>query len=72
VSIQPELPSLGVTPEHYQVRHVERLLERVRSMTGLGYTDDYLTVSVAEVMGALAEGQAEWDEETARGLVHDE
>ena len=58
--------------EHYQVRHVERLLERVRSMSGLGYTDDYLTVSVAEVMGALAEGQAEWDEETARGLVPDE
>ena len=72
MSTQPELPSLGVTPEHYQIKHVHRLLDRVRSMSGLGYTDDYITLSVAEVMGALAEGQAQWEEETAKGLVPDE
>ena len=72
MSIQPELPSLGVTPEHYEIKHVHRLLDRVRSTSMFGYGDENLTVSVAEVMGALAEGRAQWEEETAKGLVPDE
>lgn len=49
--------------EAMQISHLNRLLDRVRAMSGFGYEDQWLTVSIAEIEGALAEGGAEWDAE---------
>jgi hypothetical protein len=49
--------------EQAQIEAVERLLQRQRDMSGFGYDDGFITVSIGEVEGALTEGAAEWDAE---------
>lgn len=53
------------TKEQRQVEHVQRLLDRTRSMSRLGFEDQWLTVAVSEVEGALAEGAQEWEAEAS-------
>jgi hypothetical protein len=43
-----------------QIEHIERLIERQKSMTRLGLGDDFMTLSVAEIRGAMAEAEQEW------------
>lgn len=45
----------------HQVDAVERLLDRQRNMSSFGYSDGFITVSLEEVAGALAEGAAAYD-----------
>jgi hypothetical protein len=49
--------------EKRQLEHLQRLLDRTRSMSKLGFDDAWLTVNVSEINGALEEGGAEWDAE---------
>ena len=44
-----------------QIEHIERLIERQKSMTRLGLDEEFMTLSVGEIRGALAEAEAEWD-----------
>lgn len=54
-----------------QIAHVERLMDRVRAMSRFGYSDEHLTVTLAEITGALTEGGVEWDAEQI-GVIPDE
>lgn len=51
---------------------VERLLDRQRNMSSFGYGDGFITVSIEEVAGALAEGAAEWDAQQVGVIPPDE
>lgn len=55
----------GVTARHtkaeMQVEAVEALLQRQASMSRLGFSDDFMTVGVGEVRGAMAEAAARWE-----------
>jgi hypothetical protein len=44
-----------------QIEHIERLIERQQSMTRLGLDEEFMTVSVGEIRGALVEAKVEWD-----------
>ena len=52
-----------------QIEHIERLIERQQSMTRLSLGDDYMTVSVGEIKGAMAEAAQEWVLES-RGIKY--
>lgn len=55
----------GVTLRHtkaeMQVAAVEALLDRQSSMSSFEFGDDFVTVSVGEVRGALQEAAEEWE-----------
>jgi hypothetical protein len=43
-----------------QIEHIERLIERQKSMTRLGLDEEFMTLSVGEIRGAMAEAEHEW------------
>lgn len=47
------------TLEQRQIAHIEKLITRQQAMTRLTLGDDFMTVSVAEIRGAMAEAEDE-------------
>lgn len=49
------------TKAEMQLAAIEALLHRQSGMSTLGFTDDFITVGVGEIRGAMAEAAAEWE-----------
>lgn len=49
------------TKAEMQVAAVEALLDRQQTMSTLGFDEEFVTIGIGEVRGALAEAAREWE-----------